>query len=200
MVDKRTLTVSVTINLGNYENLKLEVTDTAETLEEADGLRRFLADVLDGYGNNNATAKSSIDKYKDRILAEKESESVFEESAFEPVSLPNVDDPENTTVPDLPLFMSFGDEPETKETASAEPIESSDTFEVLSSEVAPEPVISPQVRDESPLPQAPVTAPIHEPQPHSEFVCSKCGAPVTKMQRDISMLFNHKILCKDCMK
>ncbi|CAJ0608686.1 unnamed protein product [Cylicocyclus nassatus] len=32
------------------------------------------------------------------------------------------------------------------------------------------------------------------------YVCSKCGAPVSRLQRDVSMLFNHKILCKECMK
>ena len=200
MADKRTLTVSVTINLGNYENLKLEVTDTAETLEEADNLRRFLVDVLDRYGNNNATAKSLIDKYKERILAGKEAESSYEGDTFEPV-FTQVDGQEKDETLGIPMVMSFEEENETRDNLPVEPVEPHDTFEILDSvSVTDSSDVSESIMEESPLPQAPVAAPIHEPQTHSEFVCSKCGTPVTKMQRDISMLFNHKILCKDCMK
>ena len=78
MAENRTVTVSITINLGNYENLRLEVSDKAETKEEADALRYFLADVLDGYGNNNATAKAAIDKYNERILADAGKEAEME--------------------------------------------------------------------------------------------------------------------------
>lgn len=161
MAENRTVTVSITINLGNYENLRLEVSDKAETKEEADALRYFLADVLDGYGNNNATAKAAIDKYKERILsdAEKEAEAEF---GFE-----------ETPMPFVPAEEIEYSEP------AAEPL-------------MPEFEFEPEAAEE-PVPPVPQTA-------DAEFTCSKCGAPVTKLQRDVSMLFNHKILCKDCMK
>lgn len=158
MADTRTVTVSITINLGNYENLRLEVSDAASTKEEADELRHFLADVLDGYGNNDATAKNALDKYKERILADagEKPEAGFEaEPEYEPA------------------FSYAFDMPE----AEPEPI----------SEPQPEP--------------APVAVPHVEPAAEvAEFVCSKCGAPVNKLQRDVSMMFNNKILCKSCMK
>ncbi|HJJ46966.1 MAG TPA: hypothetical protein O0X32_01725 [Methanocorpusculum sp.] len=195
MADKRTLTVSVTINLGNYENLKLEVTDTAETLVEAGNLRKFLADVLDGYGNNSATAKFSIDKYKERILAEKDAEVSFEVDTPEPVSVPKVEELGNEDILENPMLMSFDEQQKTKETISTEPVKSPDIIITPNTVVVSEPSI-----ETSQPPQNLVAAPIHESQTYSEFVCSKCGAPVTKMQYDVSMLFNHKILCKDCMK
>ncbi|HJJ68925.1 MAG TPA: hypothetical protein O0X21_02455 [Methanocorpusculum sp.] len=162
MAENRTVTVSITINLGNYENLRLEVSDKAETKEEADALRYFLADVLDGYGNNNATAKAAIDKYKERILADAGKEAETEVFSFEETPMPffPADETEYSNTAPEPVMPEFEFEPE----------------------VAEEPV--------QPVPQT----------TDAEFTCSKCGAPVTKLQRDVSMLFNHKILCKDCMK
>ncbi len=159
MAENRTVTVSITINLGNYENLRLEVSDKAETKEEADALRYFLADVLDGYGNNNATAKAAIDKYKESILADADKEADMEVFSFEetPMTFVPVEETEYLEPAPEPVMPGFGFEPE----------------------VAEEP--APKAAD-------------------AEFTCSKCGAPVTKLQRDVSMLFNHKILCKDCMK
>ena len=166
MSEKRTVTVSITINLGNYENLRLEVSDTAETKEDADALRYFLADVLDGYANNNATAKAAVAKYKERILADAKADTPADEPEYcspffgeEPV----FSEPEPAEDAVLPLM----------ETAEAEP------EEPAAPSVPAEPDVS---------------------APPAEFTCTKCGAPVTKLQRDVSMLFNHKILCKDCMK
>ncbi len=166
MAEKRTVTVSITINLGNYENLRLEVSDAAETKEDADALRYFLADILDGYANNNATAKAAIDKYKERILAD---------AALE----------------------------------TSEPDDSAYSVPFLGEEISL-PVIEPEEESVLPLPENPVEIQedVSEPLPPdvevsvppAEFTCTKCGAPVTKLQRDVSMLFNHKILCKDCMK
>ena len=175
MAENRTVTVSITINLGNYENLRLEVCDKAETKEEADELRRFLADVLDGYGNNNATAKSAIDKYKARILAD---------SCDEPA------DAAYSFTADEPVMPFFGAE-ETEEPAEELPL--------------PEPFMAEPFLEEAEVEEpAPVFEPVAVPQApastDAEFTCSKCGAPVTKLQREVSMLFNHKILCKDCMK
>jgi hypothetical protein len=89
MENRRTLSIGVTINLGNYENLHLEVSDTAETTAQAADLRRFLADVLDDFAQNNATAKDAIDKYRERILLGAESDPAAAEtdvSSDEPVS------------------------------------------------------------------------------------------------------------------
>ena len=195
MTDKRTLTVSVTINLGNYENLRLEVSDLAESAEDADSLRHYLASVLDGYGNNNAAAKTAIQKYKEHILEDCASESPKSDEFAETESgiadfsddpfIPDVTDdvPENTLAetPSEPI-----------DTQNEEPVES----------IAAEPVPMPPALpadvniSSSTLPPAPLV----EEKNSEEYICSKCGAPVNKLQRDVSMLFNHKILCKNCMK
>lgn len=169
MSEKRTVTVSITINLGNYENLRLEVSDTAETKEDADSLRYFLADVLDGYANNNATAKAAVDKYKERILSDAYAESAEEPEYCSPFfgEEPVFSEPEPAEESVLPLMENAEEEPK------EEPEEPAEVF------VPPVPEVS---------------------APPAEFTCTKCGAPVTKLQRDVSMLFNHKILCKDCMK
>ena len=176
MTDKRTVTVSVTINLGNYENLRLEVSDTAETKEDADALRHYLASILDGYGNNNAAARTAIEKYKEHILADGADESVpaeADEFAF------YQEETEPVFEPSKPAEEPFL---ETSAVSAAE-----DLIEEN------EPVKSPA---EPSLPPAPVV----DEENMQEFVCSKCGAPVSKVQRDVSMLFNNKILCKNCMK
>lgn len=175
MSDKRTVTISVTINLGNYENLRLEVSDTAETTEEAGELRRFLAGVLDGFASNNATAKAAVEKYRERILdeaAEEVPEPVEEERA-----------PED-------MMFSFPEETHTEPVSISEPLPEPTPEPLPVQEAEPEPLRVPE--------PAPAPAAAAEEQP--EFFCEKCGIPVTKLQHDVSKLFYRKILCKDCIK
>ncbi|HJJ89083.1 MAG TPA: hypothetical protein O0W81_03125 [Methanocorpusculum sp.] len=68
MSERRTLTIGVTINIGNYESLRLEVSDCVQTEGEATELSAFLNRVLDGFANNDATTRSLIDKYRTRVL------------------------------------------------------------------------------------------------------------------------------------
>ena len=219
MTDKRTLTVSATINLGNYENLRIEVSDLAESAEEADALRHFLAAVLDGYGNNSASARAAIQKYKEHILedgAESIPADAGTESYADPYSVP------------AGAGMSLFSDADADTAAEAEPAsaESDAEYEDLSYRSAAsgeKPVQKPDFIPD-PVPEfKPVSIPVPMPEPVSagkpepesynlppaplveeknseEYICSKCGARVNKLQRDVSMLFNHKILCKDCMK
>ncbi|HJJ31571.1 MAG TPA: hypothetical protein O0X97_04915 [Methanocorpusculum sp.] len=171
MTDKRTVTVSVTINLGNYENLRLEVCDAAETKEDADELRHYLASILDGYGNNNAAARTAIEKYKEHILEDSADASASagpDEYALSSEETESESEPSGPVIPETPA-----------ETPA------------VSAEKAPA-----NAPAESSLPPAPVV----DEENTQEFVCSRCGAPVNKVQRDVSMLFNNKILCKNCMK
>ena len=182
MTDKRTVTVSVTINLGNYENLRLEVSDTAETKEDADSLRHYLASILDGYGNNNAAARTAIEKYKEHILAD---------GAYEvPIPSPEADEYtvyQKDSEPEAVMSNMDEDMPDILEDVPAGSIGPATT-------PADAGLIT--VSADPSLPPAPVV----DEENTQEFVCSKCGAPVSKVQRDVSMLFNNKILCKNCMK
>ncbi|MDO5847790.1 MAG: hypothetical protein Q4Q20_05835 [Methanocorpusculum sp.] len=218
MTDKRTLTVSATINLGNYENLRIEVSDLAESAEEADTLRHFLATVLDGYGNNSASARAAIQKYKEHIL-EDGAESVPANSDTDSASDLFLEDAEMSFLSqDTASGTAVEEESESAErdaeyedlsycsAASGEkPVQKPDfipdpvsEFKPVSIPVPmPEPVSAGKPEPESyNLPPAPLV----EEKNSEEYICSKCGARVNKLQRDVSMLFNHKILCKDCMK
>lgn len=184
MSEARKLAISVTINLGNNENLHLEVSDSAETLEDASSLRQYLASVLDEFGTNDAETRAAVEQYKARVLAGADTQEAEE---------PEDDASEEETVFSASIFGEPEEEPEDEPEDDAEPLPAEPAVEDMS----PYSLSTPSVPEpESPhLPPAPVVEEVRE-----EFVCCKCGAPVTKLQRDISMLFNNKILCKECMK
>jgi len=179
MTDKRTVTIGVNINLGNYENLRVEVSDIAEDESAVRDLTKFLGDALDGFGTNNATTKAAIDKYKERVLDEYAPEKE-QEPAYEPVIIPSFeqdDDDEHIDEPDI-LLPEYDDEPEIQESVFAPPPK-------------------PEIKTEVPKP---ASTPVLAPAPDGEFICEKCGAAVSKVQRDVSNLFMGKTLCKNCMK
>ncbi|HJJ36753.1 MAG TPA: hypothetical protein O0X27_06230, partial [Methanocorpusculum sp.] len=178
MSDTRKLTVGVTINLGTSGTLHLEVSDTAETEYDADDLRTFLADALAGYGTNDSAVRATIDGYRRRVLADAETDATPDE---EPFGI-SADDAVS-----MDLF-SAGSSAAEEETLDEPADPSLDDEEEDKREEIDE-------ADYLRLPPAPLVEESAE-----EFVCSKCGATVSKLQRDVSMLFNHKILCKDCMK
>jgi len=196
MTENRRLSVSVTINLGNEENLKLEVTDIAETLEDASQLRKFLADVLDGYGKNNTATRSVIESYKERLLLENTSPvEPIEEMPFIPDDIEADDEPAFEPLPDITPAPAVASAPEAPTIPMFMGAAASDDKYSVG------PLFEPVEQEREYPPVMPSPAPIHKPEePSIEYVCSKCGAPVTKSQHDFSMLFNHKILCKNCMK
>ena len=181
MSERRTLTIGVAINLGNYESLRLEVSDEAGTEQEAAELAAYLDRILSGYGSGDAGTRAAIDKYRARVLARV---PVFEEE--EPI--------ENTPVMQMP-------EPE------PEPIRPTETQEQTPADTAaPEPetpatieepvtIAPPQPEPASPPQEIPA-----QDESGNTFVCEKCGSAVSKVQRDVSNLFMGKTLCKSCMK
>jgi len=186
MSDTRKLTIGVTINLGNCENLHLEVSDIAETEYDATDLRKFLVSVLDGYGKNDFSVRQAIAEYCRKVLAEN-----------------NIDDNDSSAAKDetnendeimLDAFSTFvpgSDEEKSSDTSIDFILEKDSSFDD-NPEVNREVIAEDDYMRLPPAPLVEVSA--------EEFVCSKCGATVSKLQRDVSMLFNHKILCKDCMK
>lgn len=68
MVHPRTLTVGVTVNLDNYENLRVEVTDEAGSPEEAGRVIRFLDGVLASLGRGDQATAERIDNYRNRLF------------------------------------------------------------------------------------------------------------------------------------
>ncbi|HJK84627.1 MAG TPA: hypothetical protein O0X13_02715 [Methanocorpusculum sp.] len=211
MSERRTLTIGVAINVGNYESLRLEVSDCVQTEEEAAELAAYLNRVLDGYAQNDATTRAAIDRYRSRVLEK----YVPEE---EPSSSDTLDEIYGTA--QVSEDISFSD-PEPSEPVSAPEVLTPVVSEpgpvvVVDTPAVPAPVSSvdaPSVSDPVPAvetPSAPDPTP-SESEPAAAvqapktsepvtYTCEKCGAVVSKVQRDVSNLFMGKTLCKACMK
>ncbi|MDR0980499.1 MAG: hypothetical protein LBL85_01730 [Methanocalculaceae archaeon] len=194
MSERRTLTIGVAINVGNYESLRLEVSDCVQTEEEAAELAAYLNCVLDGYAQNDATTRASIDKYRTRVLERHVPETPASPSPdpldelFGPV--PMFDGTVKKQEQETPEPVKVEELPQVPEPVIAE----SEPVKVGELPQVPEPVIAepePVKAEEKPVPAAeePVT-----------YICEKCGAAVSKVQRDVSNLFMGKTLCKACMK
>ena len=186
MSERRTLTIGVAINLGNYESLRLEVSDCVQTEGEAAELAAYLNRVLDGYGQNDAATRASIDKYRARVLEKHEAEIPAAPAAdpldelFGPVPVSEGMEKKEEAVisepsPAVPVTGSALPE---ADPAPVVPVTGSEPVPVTVAEVSPEKTM-----------EAPVT-----------YTCEKCGASVSKVQRDVSNLFMGKTLCKACMK
>lgn len=194
MSERRTLTIGVVINVGNYESLRLEVSDCVQTEEEAAELAAYLNRVLDGYAQNDATTRASIDKYRTRVLEKHVPETPASPS---PDPLDELFGP----VPDADGVMKQEGQ-KTPELVSAE----SEPVPVVETPKVPEPVSAePEPVPVAATPQAPEPVNTEEkPATAAEepvtYTCEKCGAVVSKVQRDVSNLFMGKTLCKVCMK
>ena len=237
MSERRTLTIGVAINVGNYESLRLEVSDCVQTEEEAAELAAYLNRVLDGYAQNDATTRAAIDRYRSRVLEkyvpEEEPSSsdtldeiygtaqVSENISFsdpepsEPVSVPEVltpvvSEPGPVVVVDTPAVpapVSAVDVPSISDPVPSEPepVVAADTPSVpepVSFEPDPVPAVeTPSAPDPTPSESEPAAA-VQAPKTSEPvtYTCEKCGAVVSKVQRDVSNLFMGKTLCKACMK
>lgn len=172
MVDKRTVTIGVTINLGNYESLRVEVSDIAEDETAFRDLTDFLGKALDEFGTQDAVTRAAVERYKERVL-ERYAQEKEEEAGYSPME-------------DIPLTHPV-EEYEAEEEIPMQVLE--DTRISLPGEIEPETKTA-----------VPDQTPAASPVPEGEFVCEKCGVPISKVQRDVSNLFMGKTLCKKCMK
>ena len=164
------MTIGVVINLGNYESLRLEVSDCVQTEWEADELAAYLNRVLDGYGQNDAATRASIDKYRARVLEKHEAEIPTAPAA----------DPLDELFGPIPASEVMGKKEETviSEPSLVVPVFDPEQVSVKVAEASPEKTM-----------EDPVT-----------YTCENCGSSVSKVQRDVSNLFMGKTLCKACMK
>lgn len=181
MSERRTLTIGVTINLGNYESLRLEVSDEAETEQDAAELAACLDRILAGYGSGDTATRAAIDKYRARVLTRYGAAPETTEDVIPDILIPETEpEPYSVTEPIMP-------------TAEPPEPENLPVPEELETPAEPEPKPEPE----------PTPAVIPEPAQDDSgnaFICEKCGAAVSKVQRDVSNLFMGKTLCKSCMK
>ena len=191
MSSKKEVTIGITINLENYENLRLEVEGDVETQEDVDDLITFLDGILARLGRGDQATAERVDAYRRRVLTARP-------------AVPETPAPEEKA-PEPPA-------PVAEPVAREEEARACPTPEVIAAAIppAPEPPRVPEKPEEKP-PAQPEAAPVQEP-PQQEpapakpsaapagDVCEVCGAEVTKSQAKLSQLFMSKTLCKKCME
>jgi len=196
MSSKKEVTIGITINLENYENLRLEVEGDAETHEDVDDLITFLDGILSRLGRGDQATAERVDAYRRRVLAARP-------------AIPEIPAPEKKAAePAAPVTEPVPQE-EAEEKACLPP-------EVIEAAIPPAPehpepprIPRPPAKPEEKPPAQPEAVPeqappVQEPaKPSSapaEDVCEMCGAEVTKSQAKLSQLFMNKTLCKKCME
>ncbi|HOI57095.1 hypothetical protein [Methanoculleus sp.] len=204
MTSKKEVTIGITVNLENYENLRLEVEGDVETREDVDDLITFLDGMLARFGRGDPATAERVDAYRRRVLAARPAGPQTPTAG----SVPD----EKATGPAAPATP--GTEPAHRQKENACP--SPGTIETAIPPApehtepprTPEPPAKPEIVPEPEPEQAPpVQVPPHQepvaakpPATPGEGVCEMCGAEVTKSQAKLSQLFMSKTLCKKCME
>lgn len=68
MEGQRTLAIGITVNLENYENLRLEVNGPVKNEADADELISFLDSVLQKFGQGDTASRERVEAFRRRIL------------------------------------------------------------------------------------------------------------------------------------
>jgi len=178
MAAQRNLSIGITINLDNFENLRLEVTDEVSGAEGAEELITFLDAILSRLGRGSVETAERVDAYRRRV--------------FSLPMKPEEGEPRATVQVEAAAIRP-GPEP-TGEVAPhvTAPAEAPEAVVPSEPPGAVSPTGGEALRDVIP-PQA--TAPPREDQ----ITCERCGAPMTPIQRKLSQLFQNKDLCKKCL-
>jgi hypothetical protein len=69
MSSKKEVTIGITINLDNYENIRLEVEGDAETQEDVENLILFLDEILARLGRGDPATAERVDAYRRRVFS-----------------------------------------------------------------------------------------------------------------------------------
>jgi hypothetical protein len=220
MSRKKEVTIGITINLENYENLRLEVEGDVETREDVDDLIMFLDGMLARLGRGDPVTAERVDAYRRRVLTARPAEP--QAPAAEPAPEAEVVEtaaPEAKVVETVaPAAAEAAPAPRPEEKACPSPSVIETAIPPAPEHPKPPRIPKPPVKpaEESPaqpqpIPEQAQPQPIPEqapPQPEpakppaapSEDVCEMCGAEVTKSQAKLSQLFMSKTLCKKCME
>lgn len=179
-MSKRDMTIGVTINLQNYESLRIEVEDEVETEEDVRKLATFLDESLALFGSDDPATRRAVEHYRKRVLGG----AIGGEAGAAATA---VAEPKATT----PRAAA----PPAPETEAAGPV----TPEPAATE-GPEETPAPKPADRSAAKSAPkAPAKAAAPSP-SGAVCESCGVPVTAAEEKTSRLFVSKTLCKKCIQ
>jgi len=189
-MSKRNLTIGVTVNLKNYESLRLELSDEVEGEEDVRALARFLDQTLALFGQGNAETGELIAHYRRRVL-----EGALA-SGTAPAAAP-APEPEATRPP-VPKAAAPKPAPSPAPAQAPEPA-AAPPEPAATPEPEPEPSPVPAPAAPAPKPAAKPAAKAPAPSP-TGAVCEECGAPVTAAEEKTSRLFVSKTLCKRCIQ
>jgi hypothetical protein len=171
MAARKNFSLGITINLENYENLRLDVSGEVESQDDAEEFIVFLDQTLARLGRGSPGTAARVDSYRRRVF-----------------NLPA--EPAEPSAPLPPPEIA----PVTSEAPVAPPAGVAET------QPAPPAAKKPKAKEKESRPAEAAPAPVVQPVPtESEFVCEECRVPVTKGQHQMSQLFTGKTLCKKCM-
>ncbi len=208
MGDRR-LTIGVTVNLGHYENLRVEV--EGEPGESATDLARVLDGVLATFGRADPPTAELVDRYRERVLARGtgalETPGVESGDAPPPfVPLPPLPGEHGQ---DWPVDEGFGGDalmyglpPDTGSPGEMEHGEETGVPEVFGHETGEGPWHPGGGQEEAPVPPAPedLSGPGTSPLLTGSPVCQGCNVPVSPAEEKLSRLFASRVLCRSCLK
>ncbi|HDS63531.1 MAG TPA: hypothetical protein ENN52_05330 [Methanofollis liminatans] len=183
---KKTLTLGITVNLDNYENIRLEITGEVGSPEEADDLAGFLDATLARLGRGDEATAERVDTYRKRVFSMKATEKHPEPGVQTVLTPVAAEEPQEPVAKPVPEQAVAKDQPEPAR-AAAEP--------------EPMPTPGPAAAMAKPLAHAPETPgkKVPEPAAAAPDLCEECKAAVTKTQKQMSQLFLNRTLCKACM-
>lgn len=177
---KREMTIGVTVNLQNYESLRIEVEDDVESDEDVRSLVAFLDQTLALFGRGDPGTEKAVNHYRRRVL-----QGAVGAEAGAPAAAAAVA-PAPAAVQPTPAPPA--------EPATPEPVA------VERPEEAPAPKPAEKAGPKAaakPAPKAPAKAPAPSP---TGAVCEMCGTPVSAAEEKTSRLFVSKTLCKKCIQ
>jgi hypothetical protein len=88
MPAKKTLTLGITVNLDNYENLRLEVSGEVGSEEDADELASFLDATLARLGRGDEATAERVDAYRRRVFQMKPAEAPMQPEEGQTILVP----------------------------------------------------------------------------------------------------------------
>ncbi len=197
MSGNRKLSIGITINLENYENLRLEIEGEVATENDADELVSYLDGVLSRLRRNDPGTADRVDSYRRRVLempadfivCEQESGSVAGDTSGDDIHAPSGGPkvPETASVYSGAVAYVAG--AETAETA----VVSDEPEEIVPevSEISGEPVVGENKGQSGNVDK--------KKSSEETFSCSSCGAMISDPEERLSQLFVGRPLCKRCL-
>jgi len=225
---RKIATIGITINLENYENLRLEVQGEIGADGATEELIAFLDRMLARLGHGDEATGELVDAYRRRVIASPGTGTAPSPAAARPsparkeggaapapMAQPASPPPPRSTagpVPEGAAPKPLMEEPALEEKpATIRVSPEARPVKPAARPAAPPPPVQEPVPRKPPQAQAPREAP-KEPAPveqapkavkpkiaEGEVACEACGASITRNQEKLSRLLTGKALCKKCM-